>query len=75
MSLSARASSGDPQIKTDDPWFPGELSCSTFARLFQTQAELYQRVTGRKVENDEDRRSALMRKEPCCGGGGHGTIF
>ena len=54
----ARASSGDPQIKTDDPWYPGELSCSTFERLFKTQAELYERVTGRKVESDEDKALA-----------------
>src|SRR5258708_152683 len=51
----AWASSGDPQIKTDHPWYPGELSCSTFERLFKTEAELYTRVTGRKVETDEDK--------------------
>ncbi len=55
---SVQASSGDPQIKTDDPWYPGELSCSTFDRLFKTQAELYTRVTGRKVESDEDKALA-----------------
>lgn len=55
---SALASSGDPQIKTDHPWYPGELSCSTFDRLFKTQAELYQRVTGRSVESDEDKALA-----------------
>lgn len=48
----------DPQLKTDDPWYPGELSCSTFPRLFQTQADLYQRVTGRLVRSDEDRALA-----------------
>ena len=37
---------GDPQIGTDHPWYPGELACSTFERLFATQAELYERVTG-----------------------------
>jgi hypothetical protein len=46
---------GDPQLRTDHPWYPGELSCSTFARLFATQAELYQRVTGRPVTTDEDK--------------------
>ena len=51
----ALASSGDPQIKTDHPWYPGELSCSTFERLFKTEAELYTRVTGRKVDSDEDK--------------------
>jgi len=37
---------GDPQIRTDHPWYPGELALSTFDRLFQTQAALYRRVTG-----------------------------
>jgi hypothetical protein len=53
-----RASSGDPQVKTDDPWYPGELSCSTFERLFKTQAALYERVTGRKTDTDEDKALA-----------------
>jgi hypothetical protein len=26
----ARADVGDPQIRTDHPWYPGELACSTF---------------------------------------------
>jgi hypothetical protein len=43
---------------TDDLWYPGELSCSTFERLFKTQAELYERVTGRKVASDEDKALA-----------------
>ncbi len=54
----AAAGVGDPQVKTDHPWYPGELSCSTWARLFATQAELYTRVTGRKVDNDEDKALA-----------------
>jgi hypothetical protein len=49
---------GDPQLKTDHPWYPGELSCSTFERLFQTQAALYERVTGRTVVSDEDKALA-----------------
>ncbi len=49
---------GDPQTKTDHPWYPGELSCSTFERLFQTQNELYTRVTGRKTDSDEDKALA-----------------
>ena len=39
---------GDPQVKTDHPWYPGELACSTFERLQATQAEVYERVVGRK---------------------------
>src|SRR5690349_4349491 len=54
----ARAAVGDPQLKTDHPWYPGELSCSTFDRLFNTQAELYRRVTGRSVDSDEDKALA-----------------
>ena len=46
---------GDPQVKTDHPWYPGELSCSTFERLFRTQSALYERVTGRKTDTDEDK--------------------
>jgi hypothetical protein len=55
---AARADVGDPQTKTDHPWYPGELSCSTFERLFATQAELYKRVTGRDVATDEDKALA-----------------
>jgi hypothetical protein len=53
-----RAGVGDPQLKTDHPWYPGELSCSNFNRLFKTEAELYQRVTGRAVKSDEDKALA-----------------
>ncbi|HVR83371.1 MAG TPA: hypothetical protein VMU54_03610 [Planctomycetota bacterium] len=56
--VGARADTGDPQLKTDHPWYPGELSCSTFERLFATQAELYKRVTGRDVATDEDKALA-----------------
>jgi hypothetical protein len=58
FEVSARAAVGDPQLKTDHPWYPGELSCSTFDRLFKTQAELYRRVTGRSVDTDEDKALA-----------------
>ena len=54
----AAAGVGDPQVKTDHPWYPGELSCSTFERLFATQAELYQRATGKAVASDEDKALA-----------------
>ncbi len=55
---AANADQGDPQIKTDHPWYPGELSCSTFERLFATQAELYKRVTGVDVKTDEQKALA-----------------
>jgi hypothetical protein len=54
----AHAGVGDVQTKTDHPWYPGELSCSTFPRLFATQAELYARVTGQKVASDQDKALA-----------------
>jgi hypothetical protein len=57
-ALPARASVGDAQVKTDHPWYPGELSCSTSERLFQTQAEAYMRATGREVKTDEDKALA-----------------
>jgi hypothetical protein len=57
-ALSARADVGDPQIRTDHPWYPGELACSTFERLFATQAEQYERVTGLKVNSDEQKALA-----------------
>jgi hypothetical protein len=58
LSRSLCAGVGDPQLKTDHPWYPGELSCSTFARLFKTEAELYRRTTGREVRTDEDKALA-----------------
>src|SRR6266481_3931487 len=54
----ARADNGDPQVKTDHPWYPGELSCSTFPRLFATQAELYKRVVGVEPKTDEQKAVA-----------------
>jgi len=53
-----RADVGDPQLKTDHPWYPGELSCSTYERLFATQAELYERVIGKKPVTDEEKALA-----------------
>jgi hypothetical protein len=46
---------GDPQVRTDHAWYPGELACSSFERLFATQAALYERVTGIKPTTDEDK--------------------
>jgi hypothetical protein len=54
----ANADVGDPQLKTDHPWYPGELACSTWDRLFATQAEVYKRVTGRDCTSDEDQALA-----------------
>lgn len=54
----SQADVGDPQVRTDHPWYPGELACSTFDRLFATQAELYERVTGKPAVTDEQRALA-----------------
>jgi len=45
ISMRCLADVGDPQISTDHPWYPGELTCSTFERLFATEAAQYQRTT------------------------------
>src|SRR6266702_2374630 len=59
MFLShCRADVGDPQVGTDHPWYGGELSCSTFERLFATQAALYERATGRRPVLDQDKALA-----------------
>jgi hypothetical protein len=56
--LPARADIGDPQVATDHAWYPGELSCSTFERLFATQAKLYERVVGVKPITDDQKALA-----------------
>ena len=53
-----RADVGDPQVRTDHPWYPGELACSTFERLAKTQAELYERVVGVRPTTDEQKALA-----------------
>lgn len=53
-----RADVGDPQLRTDHPWYPGELSCSTYERLFAIQAELYRRVVGTAPKTDEQKALA-----------------
>jgi hypothetical protein len=60
IALLALADNGDPQVKTDHPWYPGELAFSTFERLFATEAALYKRVTGRDVQSDEDKALAAL---------------
>src|SRR5256714_198001 len=58
LAVPGRAGVGDPQIRTDHPWYPGELACSTFERLFASEAEQYQRATGVKPESDQDKALA-----------------
>ncbi len=54
----ARADVGDPQVRTNHPWYPGELACSTFERLFETQADIYERVVGHRPQTDHDKALA-----------------
>jgi hypothetical protein len=49
---------GDPQLRTDHPWYPGELACSTFDRLFAAQAAVYERVVGVRPATDEQKALA-----------------
>jgi hypothetical protein len=58
LAVPALAGVGDPQLKTDHPWYPGELAMSTFDRLFAAQAELYERVTGERPVTDEQKALA-----------------
>jgi hypothetical protein len=57
-ATASRADVGDPQVRTDHPWYPGELACSTFERLFATQADLYERVVGVRPMTDEQKALA-----------------
>jgi hypothetical protein len=54
ISSPSVAGVGDPQVRSDHPWYPGELACSNFERLFETQAALYERVTGHAPRGDQD---------------------
>lgn len=58
LATPVLAGVGDPQLKTDHPWYPGELAMSTFDLLFATQAELYERVTGERPATDEQKALA-----------------
>jgi hypothetical protein len=58
LALPARADVGDPQVRTDHPWYPGEMACSTFARLFATQAADCRRVVGVEPKTEEQKALA-----------------
>src|SRR6476619_147856 len=58
LPFAAIAEVGDPQIKTDHPWYPGELACSTFERLFASQADQYRRATSITPTSDHDKALA-----------------
>lgn len=46
---------GDPQIKTEHPYYPGELAASTFPRLFAAQAKLYEHVVGHAPRTEQEK--------------------
>lgn len=58
LTASLHAEVGDPQIRTDHPWYPGELALSDFPRLFATQAEQYQLMTGKAPGGEEGKALA-----------------
>jgi hypothetical protein len=61
LCVSARfaiAGVGDPQIRTDHPWYPGELAFSDFKQLFVTEAEQYERTVGHAPRNDQEKALA-----------------
>src|SRR5256885_14263242 len=58
LSTACQGDVGDPQIGTDHPWYRGELACSSFARLFATQAEQYRRATGAAPSDEQDKALA-----------------
>src|SRR5687768_9818385 len=49
---------GDPQVRTDHPWYPGELAFSNFKRLFATQHEQFRRAVGVEPMSDEQKALA-----------------
>ncbi len=55
VSWRVFAGVGDPQVATDHDFYPGELACSTFERLFEEQRKQYARMTGVAVTNDHHR--------------------
>src|ERR1041385_7834570 len=57
-AISSRAEVGDPQLGTDHPFYPGELGCSTFERLFKSEAEQYARITKKIPATDEEKALA-----------------
>jgi hypothetical protein len=78
LQIPASAEVGDPQIRSDHPWYPGELAMSNFERLAKTQAETWQRVTGKPVKTEEDRALASWfwrNTHYAHGEEGHGDYF
>ncbi|MGI8978186.1 MAG: hypothetical protein ACR2FY_03060 [Pirellulaceae bacterium] len=45
-------------MSTNHLWYPGELACSTFERLEESQARVYELVTGARPKNDQEKALA-----------------
>lgn len=58
VSSVVRADVGDPQVSTNNLWYPGELACSTFERLEESQARVYELVTGARPKDDQEKALA-----------------
>jgi hypothetical protein len=58
VGSQAHGGVGDPQIATDHRFYPGELACSNFERLFSAQADQYRRVTGNVPQTDHEKAIA-----------------
>src|SRR5204863_3013532 len=57
-AICLRGEIGDPQLGTDHPFYAGELGCSTFERLFKSEADQYARITKKLPETDEEKALA-----------------
>lgn len=59
-AASLRAGVGDPQIKTNHPYYQGELSCSTYERVAESSEALLASLPGgRRPKTDTERLVAL----------------
>jgi hypothetical protein len=58
LAISLRADVGDPQLGTDHPFYSGEAGCSTFQRLFNSEALEYGRINQKLPQTDEEKALA-----------------
>jgi hypothetical protein len=54
VCINLKADTGDPQLVTNHPWYPGELAISSFENLAKTQAKQYEAATKTKPITDQD---------------------
>jgi hypothetical protein len=58
VATTAPGQVGDPLLRTNHPWYPGEAALAGFERLFRTQAEQYLRATGTSPDSGETKALA-----------------